>query len=83
MTEFILVLFLCSKVHNTCLPPHQWPVMFNDPYECMLKGYAEAFKKTQEIGRTDINNDQVFIKFKCLEKVIIVPKEKPKPGINL
>jgi hypothetical protein len=83
MKEIILILFLCSATNNTCLPPHQWPVMFNDPYECMLKGYAEAFKKTQEIGRTAVNNERVFIKFQCLETNIIIPKEKPKPGLNL
>jgi hypothetical protein len=49
----------------------------------MFKGYEEALKKTIEIGRTNINKDRVFIKFSCLEKDIIVPKEKPKPGLNL
>ena len=82
MKVIILIMFLCSATNNTCLP-YQWPGTFKDPYDCMLKGYEEALNKTQEIGRTDINNDQVFIKFKCLEKAIIIPKEKPKLGINL
>ena len=83
MKVIILIMFLCSATSNTCLAPHQWPGTFDDPYDCMIKGYEEALKKTQEIGRTDINNDRVFIKFKCFEQSIIMPKEKPTPGINL
>ena len=81
MKELILILFLCSATNNTCLPPYQWPVIFNDPYECMLKGYEEAFIKTQEIGRAEVNKERVFIKFECLETNILIPKEKP--GLNL
>ena len=78
MTEFILVLFLCSKVHNTCLPPHQFHESFEDPYKCMVAGYEESAKKLKEIGPTDVNKSRIYIKFDCLERPIIVPKEKPK-----
>jgi hypothetical protein len=83
MKVVVLILFLCSATSNTCIAPHQWPETFTDSYDCMFKGYEEALKKTIEIGRTNINKDRVFIKFSCLEKDIIVPKEKPKPGLNL
>ena len=49
MTEFILVLFLCSTVHKTCLPPHQFHARFDDPYKCMVVGYEEAARKMKEI----------------------------------
>ena len=78
MTEFILVLFLCSKVHNTCLPPHQFRETFEDPYKCMVTGYEESARKMKEIGREEVNQHKVYIKFDCLEKAIIIPKEKPK-----
>jgi len=78
MTEFILVLFLCSATHNTCLPPHQFHERFKDSYKCMVVGYEESAKKMQEIGREEVNQHKVYIKFNCLEKAIIVPQEKPK-----
>ena len=78
MTEFILVLFLCSKVHNTCLPPHQFRETFEDPYKCMVIGYEESARKMKEIGREEVNQHNVYIKFDCLERAIIIPKEKPK-----
>ena len=66
MTEFILVLFLCSTVHKTCLPAYEFPHRFEDPYKCMVVGYEESARKMKDI------------KFDCLEKAIIIPKEKPK-----
>jgi len=78
MTEFILVLFLCSAVHQTCLPPYQFHKPFDNPYKCMVSGYEESAKKMKEIGQEEVNKHKVYIKFNCLEKVTIIPKEKPK-----
>ena len=78
MTEFILVLFLCSKVHNTCLPPHQFHESFEDPYKCMVVGYEESAKKMKKMGKAEVNKHKLYIKFDCLERAIIIPKEKPK-----
>jgi len=44
----------------------------------MVVGYEESAKKMQEIGREEVNQHKVYIKFNCLEKAIIVPQEKPK-----
>ena len=78
MTEFILVLFLCSSVHKTCLPPYQYYQPFKTPYECMVTGYEESAKKMKEIGREEVNNTKLDNKFDCLERAIIIPKPKPK-----
>ena len=78
MTEFILVLFLCSTVHKTCLPPYEFPHRFDDPYKCMVVGYEDAARKMKEIGQAEVNKHKLYIKFDCLEKAIIIPKEKPK-----
>ena len=78
MTEFILVLFLCSTVHKTCLPPYHFHERFEDPYKCMVTGYEESAKKLKEIGQEEVNQHKVYIKFNRLEKVTIIPKEKPK-----
>ena len=78
MTEFILVLFLCSTVHKTCLPAYEFPHRFEAPYQCMVTGYEESTKKMKELGPTEVNKHKLYIKFDCLEKAIIVPKEKPK-----
>ena len=44
----------------------------------MVAGYAEALRKTEEIGKEEINKHKIYIKFDCIESTIIIPKEKPK-----
>ena len=81
MTEFILVLFLCSAIHTTCLPPYQFHEKFDDPYECMITGYEESAKKMKELGREEVTKLKLYIKFDCLERAIIDPKsnsQEPK-----
>ena len=38
---------------------------FNDSYDCMIKGYEESIKKTIEVGRDQVNNVGLYIKFSC------------------
>jgi len=73
-----LILYMCSTVAQTCMPPYPWPTQFNSSYECMVAGYAEALRKTEEIGKEEINKHKIYIKFDCIESTIIIPKEKPQ-----
>ena len=69
---------MCSTVAQTCMPPYPWPTQFTNSYDCMVAGYTEALRKTEEIGKEEINKHKIYIKFDCIESTIIVPKEKPK-----
>ena len=82
MKELILVLYMCSAVADTCMPPFKWPERFEDSFTCMIKGYEEAARKTIEIGRQEINKYKIYIKFDCLEVDPIVPPPKPKLKIT-
>ena len=61
----ILILYLCSMNTGSCLPPYQFPTEFNDMYECLNTGYAEALKKSEDIGREEVNENEIFIRFIC------------------
>ena len=65
MTKWALVLVICSFESNTCIPPFNYPIQFNDAYDCMMTGYQESINKTIEIGREDINKHNIYIKFSC------------------
>ena len=78
MKELILVLYLCSGIANTCMPPYQWPERFDDSFTCMVKGYEEAAHKTKEIGPKEVNQYKIYIKFDCILVDPIVPPPKPK-----
>ena len=63
--KFVLALILCSQTQQMCMPPHQWPELFNTQYDCLMFGYKESQKKMQEIGRTEVNKHSMFIRFTC------------------
>ena len=60
-------MIICSAVANQCMPPFQIDKVYNDGYDCMVDGYKIALDKTEEIGREDINESKIYIKFSCNE----------------
>ena len=73
--KIILILYMCSYVGGSCLPGYQWTNKFNDLYDCMNTGYKESIKKMEEVGREDVNEHEIFIRFACV-------KEEEKPDTN-
>ena len=63
--KILLSLIICSQVAGSCLEPYPWPETFNTQYDCMIFGYEESLKKMQEIGRTEVNKYNMYIKFTC------------------
>ena len=47
------------------MPPYQWSDLFNSQYDCLMFGYEESKKKMQEIGREEVNNHNIYVKFYC------------------
>ncbi len=47
------------------MPPFNYPIQFNDSYDCMMTGYKESLTKTEELGRDNINKHKIYIKFSC------------------
>ena len=64
--KILLTLILCSYVQGSCLQPYQWPVQYNDMYDCFEAGYELSLKKLKEIGRTEVNKEQIYISFTCV-----------------
>ena len=69
--KFLLSLIICSQVANTCMPPYQWPEQFNSSYDCMMFGYEESINKMEQIGRTEVNKYNMYIRFTCTPQQII------------
>ncbi len=63
--KFLCSLIICSSVMGECMPPYPWPDVFNTKYDCLVFGYQESIKKTEEIGRADVNEHGIYIKFIC------------------
>jgi hypothetical protein len=63
--KILLSLLICSQIAGTCLEPYEWPERFNTQYDCLMFGYEESIKKMKEIGRTDVNQYNMYVKFYC------------------
>ena len=59
---------MCSYVGGSCLPGYQVNETFNDMYDCMQAGYTKSIKKMKEVGRADVNEYEVFIRFACVKE---------------
>ena len=63
--KFLLTLIICSQVAGTCLDPYEWPESFDSQYDCMMFGYQESANKIKEVGRQEVNQYNMYIKFYC------------------
>ena len=63
--KFLLSLIICSSVAGDCMPPFDWRETFKSKYDCMTFGYEESQKKMKEIGRKEVNEHNMFIRFTC------------------
>ena len=63
--KFVLSLIICSSLAGECMPPFQWQETFRTKYDCLTFGYEESLKKMKEIGRADVNQYNMYVKFFC------------------
>ena len=77
MTKTALYMIICSVVAGECMAPVQMDEYYDDMYSCLNAGHQESIDKAKEIGKDDINQHGIYMKFICLEKEIILPKGKP------
>lgn len=76
--DYKLFVIICSLVAGECTTPYPMPDKYNSMYDCLNAGYAESLRKSEEIGRSDVNQHQMYIRFICREEAVIVPPPKPK-----
>tara|TARA_R100001443_G_scaffold99816_1_gene107016 strand:+ start:249 stop:473 length:225 start_codon:yes stop_codon:yes gene_type:complete len=63
--KFTLALIMCSYVAGECMPPFIYDTKFDNQYDCLMKGYEESIAKIEEIGKQNINEHEIYIKFVC------------------
>ena len=71
--KYILVLYMCSMLGNTCPTSTIAGYQFTSFYDCVDAGYAVAqstfrnLENTEEYNRDYIENSKIVIKFECRE----------------
>jgi len=66
--KILLTLYLCSTVAGACLEGFEWPETYPDMYDCMVAGYNISIDKIESIGRFEVNQHDMFVKFTCMEE---------------
>jgi len=73
--NYLLSILLCSTVANTCMPPHTFTEVYDSSYTCLIDGYQKSIDKLKEIGKSEVDEHGIYLKFECTQ--IIIPKKKP------
>ena len=76
MLKFILTLQICSMAMNTCNPPLEHKVVFDDWYSCAIMGSSSSVKTFQNLGPDYVNATGTLIKYWCVPKTIKPTVEK-------
>lgn len=71
--KYILILYMCSMINNSCPTSTIAGYQFNTHYDCVDTGYAIAqktfrnLKDYEEYQREIIEKQKLVIKFECKE----------------
>ena len=69
--KFALSMILCSGLANSCLDPLPiTDVYYDDWQSCIVAGYEESIKRSNEVDTTDFNQYRLFLKFICHESEV-------------
>ena len=64
-----LILILCSAIQSTCMPPMHTGLEYNNWHDCMIAGYTQSKKFLETSGSEQVNENQIYVKFVCLETI--------------
>ena len=69
MKIIILIIIICSALHENCQPPYTKNIEFKNWSQCMYAGTNDTLTLYNVMGENYINDHKVFIKFQCSEKI--------------
>ena len=63
--KFLLVMALCSQLHNSCMTPVADDKQFIDFQSCLVEGYEQAAIVIKALPAEAVNSKQLYVKFMC------------------
>ena len=65
--KFVLIIWVCSFLgSNACLPPIEYPKVFDSWYECSRTAHIESAKVLSKMGYAYVNKHQIGTKYSCV-----------------
>ena len=67
MIKFTLILWVCSFVSSPapCLPPMEYPLVFDSWYECSRAAHKESSQILSKMGYKYVNDNKIGMKYHC------------------
>jgi hypothetical protein len=67
MIKFTLILWVCSFIGSptACLPPMEYPRVFDSWYECSRMAHTESVKMLSKMGYKYVNDNKIGMKYTC------------------
>jgi len=66
MVKFTLIIWVCSFLGQpSCLPPLEYPKLFDSWYECSKTGYSEASLMITKMGYKYVNDNRIAMSYSC------------------
>jgi len=62
--KVVLLMVMCSATANHCMPPVEVAIL-KSHYDCMIRGYSESTKLTQELTKEEVNKHKIYFSFIC------------------
>ena len=69
--KFFLFILICTGVSGQCMPPIEMQKTFDTQYDCLIAGYDTSKNMMIDIGKEEINKNDLYLKFVCTPKVEI------------
>tara|TARA_R110002110_G_scaffold265326_1_gene481282 strand:- start:636 stop:872 length:237 start_codon:yes stop_codon:yes gene_type:complete len=78
MKIVVLSMIICSALHGNCQIPYEKSEHYTNWADCMRQGYIDSLQVLNLMGDQYINENKVFIKFACAERI-----KEDQPGEDL
>jgi hypothetical protein len=63
--KFMLVMALCSQLHNSCMTPVADDARYIDFKSCLIEGYEQSAIVLKALPTETVNSKQLYVKFQC------------------
>jgi len=64
--KYVLIIWVCSFIKgNACLPPMEYPPLYDSWYECSRDAHIESVKLLSKMGYKYVNDYRVGTKYNC------------------
>ena len=63
--KFMLVMALCSQLHNSCMTPVADATQYIDFQSCLIEGYEQSAIVLKTLPVNEVNSKQLYVMFKC------------------